>query len=86
MYINFTHCFPCAVLSQAFLMKLVYKPLVAIGIYYDDTNNVAVDGATLAFVLIWMLCTKMRDYNRAVKREQASSKTVDTLCACAEIV
>ena len=73
-------------LSQAFLMKLVYKPLVAIGIYYDDTNNVAVDGATLIFVMLWMLCTKMRDYNRAMKREQAHSKNVDTLCACAEIV
>ena len=71
-------------LSQAFLMKLVYKPLVAIGIYYDDTNNVAVDGATLIFVMLWMLCTKMRDYNRAMKRERTSSKNVSW--ARAEIV
>ena len=67
-------------------MKLVYKPLVAIGIYYDDTNNLAFDGATIIFMMLWMLCTKMRDYNRAMKREQASSKNFDTLCACAEIM
>ena len=66
-------------------MKLVYKPLVAIGIECEN-SNVALNGATIIFMMLWMLCTKMRDYSRAVKREQASSKNFDTLCACAEIV
>jgi len=48
-------------------MTFIYKPLFVIGIEYKDVN-VAVDGATLVFVLLWMLSTKLRDYNRAVKK------------------
>ena len=54
-------------LCQAFLMTFIYKPLFVIGIEYKDVN-VAIDGATLVFVLLWMLSTKLRDYNRAVKK------------------
>ena len=48
-------------------MTFIYKPLFVIGIEYKDVN-VAIDGATLVFVLLWMLSTKLRDYNRAVKK------------------
>ena len=54
-------------LCQTFLMTFIYKPLFVIGIEYKDVN-VAIDGATLVFVLSWMLSTKLRDYNRAVKK------------------
>ena len=54
-------------LCQTFLMTFIYKPLFVIGIEYKDVN-VAIDGATLVFVLLWMLSTKLRDYNRAVKK------------------
>ena len=54
-------------LCQAFLMTFIYKPLFVIGVEYKDVN-VAIDGATVVFVLLWMLSTKLRDYNRAVKK------------------
>jgi len=54
-------------LCQTFLMTFIYKPLFVIGIEYKDVN-VAIDGATLVFVLLWMLSTKLRDYSRAVKK------------------
>ena len=54
-------------LCQTFLMTFIYKPLFVIGIEYKDVN-VAIDGATLVFVLLWMLSTKLRDYNRAIKK------------------
>ena len=62
--------------SQTFLTTPLYKPLVAIGIECEN-SNVALNGATLIFMMLWMLCTKMRDYKRALKREQASSKNVN---------
>ena len=54
-------------LCQTFLMTFIYKPLFVIGIEYKD-ENVAIDGATVVFVLLWMLSTKLRDYSRAVKK------------------
>jgi len=54
-------------LCQTFLMTFIYKPLFVIGIEYKDVN-VAIDGATLVFVLLWMLSTKLRDHNRAAKK------------------
>ena len=54
--------------SQAFLASVVYKPLIVIGIEYTNDVSVSLNCATMVFVLLWMLCTKMRDYNRAVKR------------------
>ena len=54
--------------SQAFLASVVYKPLIVIGIEYTNDVSVSLNGVTMVFVLLWMLCTKMRDYNRAVKR------------------
>ena len=54
-------------LCQTFLMTFIYKPLFVIGIEYKDVN-VAIDGATLVFVLSWMLSTKLRDYSRAVQK------------------
>ena len=54
--------------SQAFLASVVYKPLIVIGIEYTNDVSDSLNGATMVFVLLWMLCTKMRDYNRAMKR------------------
>ena len=59
--------------SQAFLASVVYKPLIVIGIEYTKDVSASLNGVTMVFVLLWMLCTKMRDYNRAVKRAAGAS-------------
>eukprot|EP00578_Thalassiosira_sp_NH16_P017999 CAMPEP_0181109098 /NCGR_PEP_ID=MMETSP1071-20121207/17993_1 /TAXON_ID=35127 /ORGANISM="Thalassiosira sp., Strain NH16" /LENGTH=92 /DNA_ID=CAMNT_0023192767 /DNA_START=230 /DNA_END=505 /DNA_ORIENTATION=- len=48
--------------SQAFLPALAFRPLIKLGIAYNEDSTVALNGATLIFVMLWMLCTKMRDY------------------------
>ena len=56
-----------SLISQLFLSELVYKLLQTMGI--DCSNsNVFINSVTLVNACLWMLCTKMRDYNRAVKR------------------
>jgi hypothetical protein len=53
--------------SQSFCLALLYTPLMALGIKYDQLNN-GMSTATLVVVMLWVLSTKMRDYLRAVKR------------------
>ena len=65
--------------SQAFLASVVYKPLIVIGIEYTNDVSVSLNCATMVFVLLWMLCTKMRDYNRAVKRAAAGAANASTV-------
>ena len=62
--------------SQAFLASIVYKPLSVIGIEYTNDVSVSLNGATMVFVMLWMLCTKMRDYDRAVKRIASGGASV----------
>ena len=65
--------------SQAFLASVVYKPLIVIGIEYTNDVSVSLNGVTMVFVLLWMLCTKMRDYNRAVKRAAGAIISASTV-------
>jgi hypothetical protein len=51
--------------AQIFFVKLVCNNLVGLGISCEQSSN-ALNELTLIFVMLWMLCTKMRDYIKAV--------------------
>lgn len=56
--------------SQTFLADTIYRPLMAIGLTYEE--NSTLNGVTLAFVLAWMLMTKLRDYSKAAQHANES--------------
>ena len=64
--------------AQIFFVKLMCNNLVGLGISCEQSSP-ALDRLTLIFVMLWMLCTKMRDYIKAVTR---AMRDVD----CADLV
>jgi flagellar biosynthesis protein FliQ len=53
--------------AQIFFSKLVCDNLVGLGISCEQSST-ALNELTLIFVMLWMLCTKMRDYIKVVER------------------
>jgi hypothetical protein len=53
--------------AQTFFSKLLCDHLVKLGIGCEQSST-ALSGLTLIFVMLWMLCTKMRDYIKAMNR------------------
>ena len=53
--------------SMSLFSSLMDKKLAALGIVLDLSEN-AFNSATMIFMLLWVVCTKMRDYKKAVKR------------------
>lgn len=67
--------------AQTFFAELVYKPLIEYGISYERSNANYLSNATLAFLMVWVLCTKMRDYARAVNRAKNAKHFLHSECA-----
>lgn len=74
--------------SQVLLTAILYRPLIEIGIEYEHHSNDALNTATLVFMMMWVLCTKIRDYKRAVKRAAMSNveNVVESSSAYVQIV
>lgn len=53
--------------SMSLFSSLMDKKLAALGIELDSSDN-AFNSATMIFMLLWVVFTKMRDYKKAVKR------------------
>lgn len=53
--------------SMLICNTLIDKKLVAIGIVLEQSNE-AFNMTTMVFMVLWVLYTKMRDYNKAVNR------------------
>ena len=66
--------------AQIFFSKLVCDNLVGLGISCEQSST-ALNELTLIFVMLWMLCTKMRDYIKVVERMTRSVDCSD-LVAC----
>jgi hypothetical protein len=47
--------------AQTFFVKLVCNNLVELGIICEQSST-SLNGLTLIFVVLWMLCTRMGDY------------------------
>jgi hypothetical protein len=62
--------------AQIFFVKLVCNNLVGLGISCEQSSN-ALNELTLIFVMLWMLCTKMRDYIKAVNRTMGDFDCAD---------
>jgi hypothetical protein len=65
--------------TQIFISKLVCNNLVGLGISCEQSST-ALNGVTLVFVMLWMLCTKMRDYIKAVSREMRYADCEEMAC------
>jgi hypothetical protein len=66
--------------AQTFFVKLVCNDLVEHGIACEQSST-SLNGLTLIFVMLWMLCTKMRDYTKAVEHTMSYLDWED-LVAC----
>jgi hypothetical protein len=65
--------------AQIVFVKLVCNNLVGLGISCEQSSN-ALNELTLIFVMLWMLCTKMREYIKAVNRTMGDVDCEEMAC------
>ena len=69
--------------SQALFASMVCNNLDGLGITCEPGLS-SPAGFTLVFVLLWMLCTKMRDYIKASSRRASYVECADVVAAAVD--